>query len=305
VPGQPLTAWTPGALLANYRQIQFGGYIFPLTFQEVDRNIKQVFDRRKLGMNFGEYIDPQVSVAGRDIEIQGDLGSLVYGSGGNQLLTDIDLENERALLAGLQNLGKQPLWVRPDRYLNATFSEFDHKFMDGTSFRAATWDCKFIADDPRYYATTQTVQTMGPFTDNSAHAITVAHVGNTKAFPTITITGAGASPLIQIAKPGAAVTVTFANLTMVAGSSLVVKTDPRPESRNSCAVYTSQLGVASNALQYIVPSTGFANNWDARQFFPYIESNLYGGNSNQQFTVQMKSGTANYTVSFAYQDTWL
>jgi hypothetical protein len=305
--GNPLEAWTPGAYLPDFRQIQFGGYIFPLTFQEKDRNLKMMLDRRKLAMNFGEYIDGAANVGGRDVEIAGDVGSLVRGSAGGVLQTAADLELERTVLAGLQVLGKQPLWVRPDRYLHALMSEFDFKFMpDGGAFRYATWDVKFIADDPRYYSTQQNTFSMGPFTDTAQHTHAISHLGNVKAFPTIVITGACTHPTIwtQTSDGSKQVSVRFSKLTMIAGDTLTIQCDPRPEYRNNAVVYTPSGGIAQNGMKYINPASDFGNTWDARQFFPLIETNLYGGYAGQLFGVQ-STVAGSYSVSVTFNDTWL
>lgn len=304
--GFPQSSWTPGALLQNFRQYQFGSYQFPLTFQQRNHNVKQLFDRRKVSMNYGEYIDPAVTIAGRDIAIGGDIGSLVYGASGSQLFTNDDLELERSIIAGLQLQGKQPLWSRPDRYLIATMTEFDFKFMpDAFAHRVATWELKFVADDPRYYSTFQNTVSGGPYTDTAAHTLAVSHQGNTRAFPFITLTGACTHPTIAISNPSPAhlIGVTFSGLTMGAGDTLVVKCDPRPEYRNTVATYTTG-GVSTNALKYMNPSTDFANSWDARFFFPFIETSLYGGYLSQVFSAQ-STVAGNFTASLSWNDTWI
>ena len=288
----PVEGWTPGALLANYREIKFGTYLFPLSFQEEARNLKLKADQRPLPFGYGEYIDPNSSVMGRDITIKGDMGTGLQGGFSNTtLVTATDLETERAVVAALQNAGRQKLWVRPDRYCWAYLIDNTHAFFqDGGGFRFATWTLKFRADDPRYYSTNPTVlpftTTTGPFQQQ----------GTVRAYPTITIPGPVTNPTITMidGASGNSLSVTF---TVVLGASdvLVIRTDPRPEARRFAALLTSA-GSTVNALQYITVPTGFANNLDASEIFPFI--NPAGNNT----TITCTAG-GNYSVS--YYDTWL
>jgi hypothetical protein len=300
--------WTPGSTLTQYREIVYGAYIFPLTFQVTDNDSKLAIDKRKISRVMGDFqAYPKSVLSGRQLSVLGDVGSGMVGSAGNMLQTPTDLENERALLAGLQNLGKQKLWTRWDRYINAELEEFSFKFFqDGGSYRYATEDLKFYASDPRYYSATVHSTNMGPFTDASAHAINpISHLGNCRAYPTIIITGACVSPTISIYQGGSnLISVTFSTLTMGAGDVLTIATDPRPEYRNQPVIYVPYGGAAINGLIYCIPSTDLANSIDSSEFFPYIEqaSQTIG---TQQFVIQAQSGTNNYSVALTYQDTWL
>src|ERR1700722_17219722 len=131
-----LSTYTTGSPLAPTRQIVFGNdtdqYVFPLTFQEQSRNLKLALMKQRVPFNWGDHSPPNTSVNGRDVTIIGDIGSLLYGSNNNQLVTANDLEAERAILAGLQTLGRQKLWTRWDRFVYAYLAEFDFKyFQDG------------------------------------------------------------------------------------------------------------------------------------------------------------------------------
>src|SRR5271165_686110 len=146
-----LTGYTSGTALINTRQIAFGTYKFPLTFQEQSRNLKMALDQRRVPFLIGDQMPPNSSVKGREISIAGTIGTGIIGSAGTTIQTYNDLENERALLAGLQTVGRQSLFTRYDRYCNAYLSEFDFKFIqDGGLYRYADYTLKFIADDPRY-----------------------------------------------------------------------------------------------------------------------------------------------------------
>ena len=289
----PVEGWTPGALLANYREIKFGTYLFPLSFQEESRNLKLKSDQRPIPFGLGEYLDPNSSVAGRDITIKGDMGTGLQGGYSNTtLVTASDLETERSVVAALQAAGKQKLFVRPDRYCWAYLVDNTHAFMqDGGGFRFATWTLKFRADDPRYYSTNPTVL---PFTTTTG---AFQQQGMVRAYPTITIPGPVTNPTITMidGTTGNSLAVTF-TVTLAAGDVLVMRTDPRPDSRRIAAQLTLSGGAVVNALQYIVVPTGFANNLDASEIFPFI--NPAGNNT----TITCTAG-GSYSVS--YNDTWL
>lgn len=312
----PWSSWTPGTPLSEFRQIVFGGYIFPLTFQETERDAKlAVQTQPKMSFNpGGDYLPANTSLTSRIITIKGDVGSGLIGSTGNTLVTADDLEAERCLLAGLQTLGAQPLYVRPDRYIMAFLAEFDMApFQDGGASRYATWTLKFIATDPRYFSVSSTsiaFNSGATITNTTAHSVTTATVGNTRAFPVFSITGACNSPSISIHDPTnpppgqtfSIIGVTFSLLTMNAGDQLTVSCDPRPEIRRTCAqLIRSGTSIALNALQYINPSTDFSNNKDSTLFFPCLEP--YDGEYSS--FVQSASGTINYTASVAWTDRYL
>ena len=303
----PLESWTPGSPLANFREIVFGNYVFPLTFQENARTQKLVVDKRKIARVAGAFTaQPKSTLDGRVVTIVGTAGSGMMGSSGNVLVTATDLENERVQIARLQGLGKQKLFTRWDRYIYAELEEFDHKFLqDGGAFRYADWKLTFYAADPRYYSTTANSSTYGPVVASGTNSWAISHLGNTRAYPVITISGACANPTIAIYQgPSNYIQVAFTSLVMAAGDTLTFSCDPRPETRNTCAVYQPASGAAVNALIYINPSTGLANNIDGSEFLPYIED------STQQLGVQglyigASAGTNNYTVNVTYNDTWI
>lgn len=303
----PLEGWTPGSAIAGYRELVYDDYIFPLSMQEVSRTSKLAVDKRKIARVIGEYsANPKSTMQGRDIQFVGDVGTGLMGSAGNTLVTATDLENERVLLARKQNLGKKKLWTRWDRYILAELEEFDFKYLqDGGAFRFASFDAKFYAADPRYYSATVNTASGGPYTNTAENTLVVSHLGNTRAYPIITITGACTHPRIRInlVSLGLVVSVTFSTLTMVAGDTLVIACDPRPETRNSVATYTlTSTGIAANALPYCNPATDFANNYDATEFFPFIEDPTLCASQTLGVT---SSAAGSYTVSVAWNDTWL
>jgi len=303
VPGQPQSTWTPGTVLANYRQLSFGAYTFPLTFQESSRILNLALDKRKLQFSTGDYIAPNSAVQGRVITITGALGSGMMGTAGNVLQTDADLENERAALAGLQSGGPQRLFVRSDRFINAVMESFDFAFhQDGGAFRYADCKLNFYAADPRYYSTTVTSATYGPITDSAVHVYPVAHLGNVRAWPTINITGACTAPSIYIAQGAKLVKVTFGTLTMVAGDQLIIQCDPRPEIRNFVAIYTPYGQSGVNAMQYVRISD-FVNSLDYAQFFPFVEATQF--QSSPQTFGFSNTASGNYTVTITYNNTYL
>lgn len=289
----PLEGWTPGTTLANYREIKFGNYIFPLTFQEQSRTAKLKADSRALPFGYGEYQDPNSSMNGRDVVLIGEIGTnLLGGKSGSTLVTATDLENERSYLGSLQAAGRQKLFVRSDRYCNAFLNEFTHVFLqDGGGFRFATWTLKFKADDPRYYATNPSVVS---FTSTTP---TIIQNGNMRAYPVITINGPVTNPTVTMidGATGKTIAVTFTT-TVASGDKIVLTTDPRPENRRIAALYVFANGTITNALQFITVPTGFANNLDASEIFPFINPN---GNS----TIISVTAGGNYSLS--YNDTWL
>jgi hypothetical protein len=290
----PLEGWTPGALIANYREIKFGTYLFPLSVQESARDSKLKADTRSIPYGMGDYQEPTASLAGRDITIVGDMGSgLQGGVSGVLLVTASDLEIERAAIGALQAAGRQKLWVRPDRYINAFMNEFSHAFMqDGGAFRFATWTMKFKADDPRYYSTNSTTV---PLVSGTTGAITQA--GNMRAYPVITIGGPVTNPVVTMidGATGKSIAVTF-TVALATGDTLVLSCDPRPEIRRNVAKLTLANGTVVNALQYVSVPSGFANNLDASEMFPFLQP---AGNST---TITI---TAGGTYSLIYSDTWL
>lgn len=282
--------------LDTTRQIIFGNdsnqYVFPLTFQESDRMLKLKLDKKGVPFNWGAHAPPNTQVDAREITIVGPLGSLVYGGRTNssgqflQLLTADDLEAERALLAGLQQLGRQKLWTRWDRYCIAYLEEFDFKFFqDGGAYRYAQWELKFWADDPRYYGKTQSSYSFGSTTSNALQGVAVTQNGNVRAYPIFTFTGTGgtlssdvclSAPEIGMQVGSNILTLSFAGLTMYYQDTLVINCDPRPEHRNSAAIYTSNSSAQYNALQYINGASGISNNLDFSEFFPFIPNGTGG-----------------------------
>ncbi len=308
-----LSAYTPGTALAPTRQIVFGNdtnqYVFPLTFQEADRNLKLAIMKQRIPFGWGDHAPPNTSVNGRDINIVGSVGSLVYGTNNTQLVTYNDLENERAILAGLQVLGRQKLWTRWDRFQYAYMAEFDFKFLqDGGVYRYADWNLKFWADDPRYYAKTPSTVTQTGITTTSAQSQSVTQLGNVRAYPTFTFTingGVGTSietgPFVLASVGLGVLKVTFSKLTMQGGDTLKIVCDPRPEHRIVAAVYTNSSGVSLNALQYINGASDFSNSLDFSEVFPFIPN----GSGGCILGYGMTSGSVNYNMSISYSSTWL
>ncbi len=300
----PLSGWTPGATLANYRELVFGTFIFALSAQEVSRLQKLNMTKAPIPFTYGDYVHNNQFPKGRELQFMATVGSGMVGTSGSSIQTADDLEAERSALAALQDRNLQRLWTRPDRYLNAYLESFDNKPMqDGGAFRFADWDLKFFAPDPRYYGATLNTFTSGSITSTAVQTRTVSHGGNTKVFPVITITGAGTNPSVYIQQAsGKYIQLTF-TLTMAAGDQLVITTDPRPENRQIAAQYTPSGGSVTNALKYIAVPAGFANNLDARYIFPFIEATDIAGGT-QTLGVQL-TGSPNYTYTIAYRDTWL
>lgn len=287
--------------LASWRELQFGPYQFALSMQERNRVQKIPLIKKKVPFVPGEFNPSNSSMGSRSLEFFGSVGVGCLGSQGNVLATQDDLEAERSLLAGLQALGKQQLWVRPDRYLNAWLEEFTFTYMDGTGYRFADWTAKFNADDPRYYGATTTLN----LSNASPGPTTIAQNGNNKAFPIITFTATSTitAPWFKLDYGGGAyIKVTFSLLGMNSGDVLVVACDPRPESTQNNAVITLS-GISVNAWPYMVPVTDFDNTANWQYFLPYIETSLYG-QGTQAVSVGVGSGST-YTVAVEYADTWV
>jgi hypothetical protein len=305
------STWTPGVPLIGYRQFAFGTYLFPLTFQEKSRDIKLGVDQKRVPMLIGDHIPPATNVKAREINLTGTVGSGMIGISGTVLQTADDLETERAALAALQNQGRSSLFTRYDRYQNAYLTEFSfNPQQDGGAFRYADYDLKFIADDPRYYGITAT--SYGPVNIESTldpYIVTATHQGNTLSFPVFTFTGlsapnvvCGIGPYVECTYGGEHIIVTFSQLSLKGGDTLVVTCDPRPEYRSRGAVYTPSGALPQNGMIYIQPSD-FQNNLDFRYFFPFIspgaepttlQAGCVGGDPN-----------VNFSVSISYLNTWL
>ncbi|MGH7745629.1 MAG: hypothetical protein ACREQ5_12685, partial [Candidatus Dormibacteria bacterium] len=237
----------------------------------------------------------------REITLVGSVGTGVLGSGGVALSDYNTLEAERALLAGMQVQGRQKLFTRWDRYLNAYLSEFDFKFhQDGGLYRYADWTLKFLADDPRYYGQYSANSASG-FLSAGVTSFSAHHNGNVPSFPVFTFTGtlSGCSaPLVGVSAGAASLSLKFSKLSLASGETLTVICDPRPEYRNVAAIYNNISNVKFNALQYINGPADLVNTLDYTQFFPFVPP----GVAAQSLTVGC-SGYMNYSV--AWLDTWL
>lgn len=295
--------------LQGSNQFVFGNdnqqYIFPLTFQEADRNLKLGVSKQRIPFGWGDHIPPNTNVQARDVNLVGSVGSLIYGSGGNQLINYNDLEAERSILAGLQALGRQKLWGRPDRYLLAYLIEFDFKFQqDGGLFRYADWNLKFQADDPRYYSKTVHTFTQNNINNTTAQSYAATQSGNVKSYPIFTLTtnagaNTGPSPFVLVTIGGKTLKVTFSKLTMQGSETLVVRCDPRPENRLIGAVYTNASGQQLNAMQYINGAGDLINTLDFTEFFPFIPP------SGGQLGFGCATGSPNYNMTLSFQDMWI
>jgi len=307
-------------------QLSFGSgaqrYLFPVTFQEISRTVTLAFDKKKIPFNYGEDVDRNTGASARDIVISGPVGSLIQGSvsqqtnAGIQLASAADLEAERRLLGGLQLLGRQALYVGPNQYIFAYLESFEHKFwQDAYGMRYADWTLKFYADDPRYYSVSPTlVGSSTPITVSTIQSVSATTTGNVRAYPTCTFTASGGTlsqPYIGIQRSAAngsgLIQVRFSLLNgvnaMVAGSTLVIECDPRPNKRSVCAVYTAPGKQPVNALMYLnVANADFTNSYDLSEFFPFIEP------------PQVETGltlfygaitTGSYTFTAQWNDRWL
>jgi len=306
-----LSTWTPGQPLIDYRQFAFGTYLFPLTFQEKSRDLKLGIDQKRVPMLIGDHIPPATNVKGREINLVGTVGAGMIGISGSVLETADDLEAERAVLAALQNQGRSSLFSRYDRYQNAYLTEFSFNYQqDGGAFRYADYDLKFIADDPRYYGINATVE--GPSTvtsTTSPYIVSATHQGNTFSFPVFTFTGLRAANLVSAIGPyvectygGNHIIVTFSQLSLMGGDTLVVTCDPRPEYRAKGAVYTPSGALPQNGMIYIQPAD-YQNTLDFRYFFPLI----YPGTTATTLQAGCVGGDPNvdFSVEISYLNTWL
>jgi hypothetical protein len=309
-----LTSYTSGTPLINTRQLAFGTYLFPLTFQEQDRGLKLALDQKRVPFLFGDHMPPNSNVKAREITLVGTLGTGVIGSSGTTLETYNDLETERTLLAGLQNMGRQSLFTRFDRFQNAYLSEFEFKFMqDGGLFRYADYQIKFIADDPRYYGlSAYTISGVAGAGIDALVSTGPTHLGNTNAFPTFTFTCTagtgqvgGTGPYVELTSGASTLIVGFSKLVMFGGDTLVVQCDPRPEYRCRGAVYTPNGQPPQNAFQYCQTSD-FTNGIDFTEFFPFVPP---GSGSGITLVMGMTSmaigGASSVSGQMQWWDTWL
>jgi hypothetical protein len=305
------STWTPGQPLINYRQFAFATYLFPLTFQEKSRDIKLGIDQKRVPMLIGDHIPPATNVKAREINLVGQVGAGMIGITGSVLETADDLENERAALAALQNQGRSSLFSRYDRYQNAFLTEFSFNYQqDGGAFRYADYDLKFIADDPRYYGITPAVEGPGHVSvSTSPYIVSAVHQGNVQSFPVFTFQGlsapnvaCGTGPYVECTYGGNHIIVTFSQLTLFGGDTLVVTCDPRPEYRAKGAVYTPSGALPQNGMIYIQPAD-YQNTLDFRYFFPFIspgetattlQAGCVGGDPNVDFN-----------VTISYLNTWI
>lgn len=308
MPGSPFSAWVPGQPLINFRQFQFGTFLFPLTFQEESREVKLAADIRKIPFQYGEYLDWASSLTGRDITLVGDVGSGLIGSTGSVLQTAADLEAERAVLAGLQAKGLQQLWSAPDKFCWAYMMSFKHSFFkEGGAHRFAAWTLTFKAPDPRYYSAAP-----NQFLFNSGSAITtntlqtqlVTHLGSARAYPTVTFVGVMNVPVVTVSNntTGQSTTLRFSGLIMSAGDRLQVICDPRPENRRICALWTPNGGVPQNALKFVNPVLDIITNYDPSELLPWIGTADSGPHTAY---VSSQNTPCNYTAQILYYNTYL
>lgn len=147
----PAFSQLPSMNPQTWRMLQFGPYLFPVTFQERSRDSKLALIKKKMPFTPGDFNPGNTSMNGRTTEFFGSIAPGMQGFSGNLLRTQDDVENERSYLAGLQALGKQSLYARSDRFMWAWMEDFSITQNDGTGFRMWDWVVKFYADDPRYY----------------------------------------------------------------------------------------------------------------------------------------------------------
>lgn len=296
----------------QWRMLQFGPYWFPGTFQERNRESKLSLIKKKLPFSYGDYNPGNTSLTGRTLEFYGSIGPGMTGAGGKILRTQADIENERLLLNGLQSLGRQSLYVGPEKFIWAYLEDFTFNYQDGTGFRVADWSAKFYCDDPRYYGSSSGPSNQGagknpgtcglpnmnvitynnianPGSTGTTH--TVNQAGNAKAFPIIVLevlTGPLESPtFVMCSDPnhinGTGIGITFSKFNsgtpMQTGDMLVVMCDPRPESSLIAATYypgggwPSQNVVPVNALAFCQPGNGdLVNGIDFQYWLPWISS---------------------------------
>jgi hypothetical protein len=265
----------PGVSPQQWRMLQFGTYLFPVTFQERNRDQKLALVKKKLPFNPGDFVPGNSSVSGRTLEFYGSVSTGMIGFGGKLIKTQTDLEAERQYLAGLQDLGRQSLYVGADRFIWAYLEDFSYSFQDSGGFRVADWSAKFYCDDPRYYGASSWQENSGTSSQGglpnmntiiyqasglaagpagNPHAI--VQDGNTKAFPIFVLTvtaGSYQSPQfimstypVTAGAPNSAyrqqgMGMTFSKFNNAApmgvGDQLVVICDPRPEYSLISATY--------------------------------------------------------------------
>jgi len=283
----------------------FGAYNFPLTCQVKTDSQKIGLDQKRVPFNFGDQIPLNTNFAAKEVNIVGLVGSGLVGSSGATIVSANDLEAERVKLQGLANQGHTFLFTRWDRFRLAFLSELQcNPEQDYGEWRYATFDAKFICDDPRAYGITQHSET-GSVSGSTPFSFTATHGGNIVAFPQITITGlgmtdaaAGNGPIIGMEVGGNVQQIAFSTLALKGGDTLVINCDPRPENRCIAAVYTPSGGSPQNAMGFVRP-TDYTQEIDFTEFFPFIPPG-----AGCTFYVSCTSG-GNFDVTVDYLDTFI
>lgn len=295
---QGITAPPPSSNIA------FGNFSFPITFQETNRSLKLALDKKHVPFNWGDHSPGNTMPNGREIQIKGPVGSMVKSFAQNIVMSDQgDLEQERRLLAMLQNQGRQLLqWSFPDGTAYACYAfleQFDFKFFqDAFGFRYADWELKFWADDPRFVSLTATTVTDTGAT--SPRQVAVNSNGTVRTYPTVTFnfTVNGHGPYVAVQNGSLIVEARFSGLYFSTGDTLVIDCDPRPNHRSVGAIYTPSGGTPVNAFPFCA-ITDFTNNWDFTEWLPFIDPSLTGN----ELVHGCSSG--GYNLSASFYDRWL
>ena len=238
-------------------RLSFGGYAFPAAFMLVYRQQDTTVDVVKLPYQDGSNI-PTGTRSEKKISIKGTIGGAgAVDSSGNYITTRDQAEAELNLMSSYLEAGYQQLSVgaSPARYLLAQKTSFKATPMEGTSQTAISVEIEFVAQDPRWIATTQSSSTAlnGTLTSN----------GTTIVWPKFTITAAAAGATIQIAPSGySGIKLVLLNGAVSSGT-LIVDTDPR----NRASAVINNSGVVQLSLVDYVNTLN--NNGDS-SFFPYM-----------------------------------
>jgi hypothetical protein len=193
--------------------IVFGGYQFPKSFIVGSNEPTAESDVVSIPTSVGSNV-PLPKWASRLVSVVGTIGGHLHNAAGVEILTLQDVQAEiDALMSGLNQAmvnGQQPLILPSwDRYVVGYPQKPKRTDVEGSGYRASTFDIPFFCGDPRAFLCTpgnlvpdSDVKLLGQYWNMSGSTLTIGWMvapGGTSAFK---ITGTGLASAFQVASDG-------------------------------------------------------------------------------------------------------
>lgn len=285
-----LLALSPG-------QMAYAGYVFPRSFMLVSRAQANETESQSVPFAPGNVAWSKRGVGSFTVSgVLGGSGAVLDQNGAQMLTADaVQAEIDRLLATMVVAAdGDQPFQWRPDRYVNARMGTPRISYAPGEGYRFAQVDIDFTASDPRSYSNAQhtlSVSSTGAAVWGGTPVPT--HIGNSKSYPTITLTFAAATtnPGVYVAPANGAGTANHISFSLVgtfqATDTIVVTCDPRARS-------LTKNGVVTWSLLSLPTTNGLGDG----EILPYIAP-------NSPWNMGVTCSSGNVTASAAWNDVWL